>query len=66
MEFYRQACKNCGGDLHPLNENVYQCRYCGCTYDRDAVEKHVEAIKKLFDDIKIEAVSNARKNLYNK
>ena len=65
MEFYRQACKNCGGDLHPLNESVYQCRYCGCTYDRDAVEKHVEAIRKLFDDIKIEAVSNARKNLFN-
>lgn len=65
MEFYRQACKNCGGDLQPLNESIYKCRYCGCTYDRDAVEKHVESIRKLFDDIKLDAISNARKNLYN-
>ena len=64
-EFYRQACRNCGGDLIPLNEKVYECRYCGCHYDFEEVEKHVDSIRRLFDSIKLDAISNARKNLYD-
>lgn len=65
MELYRQSCRNCGGDLVKNEEGQYKCRYCGSVYTEESVVKHVDALRALFDEIKLEAVANARKNLYD-
>ena len=65
MELYKQSCRNCGGDLYLLDDQSYKCRYCGSVYTKEATEKHVDSLRSLFDEIKLEAVSNARRNLYD-
>lgn len=65
MELYKQSCRNCGGDLHETDENSYKCRYCGSTYTKESTEKQVNSLRSLFDEFKLEAVSNARRNLYD-
>ena len=65
MEFYKQACRNCGGDLYQVDDQHYKCKYCGGVYGREMVEQNLLTVQRLFDDLKLEAISNARKNLYN-
>ena len=65
MELQKQSCRNCGGDLVGIDSEHYKCKYCGSVYTRQVAEKHIDTLKKLFDDIKLEAVSNARKNLFD-
>ena len=65
MELYRHSCRNCGGDLYQTDENSYKCRYCGSTYTKEATVKQADVLRALFDEIKLEAVSNARRNLYD-
>ena len=65
MEFYKQACRNCGGDLYQIDEEHYKCRYCGSVYGKEVVEQKLLTVQKIFDDLKLEAIANARKNLYH-
>lgn len=65
MEFYKQACRNCGGDLYQIDEEHYKCKYCGSVYGKEMVEQKLLTVQKIFDDLKLEAIANARKNLYN-
>lgn len=64
MELYNNLCKSCGGDLRQLGEEQYKCDYCSCVYDSKAVEQYADDLHRLLDELKIEAVSNARRNLY--
>lgn len=64
-QFYKRLCKNCGGDLHSLDGGRYRCQYCNSIYETETVEAHDAEMRKLFDDFKLEAISNARKNLYD-
>lgn len=65
MEFYKQACRNCGGDLYQIDEEHYKCKYCGSVYGKEMVEQKLLTVQKIFDDLKLEAIANARKNLYH-
>lgn len=65
MELQNQLCRNCGGELINIDNEHYKCKYCGSIYTRETAEKHTNTLRKLFDDIKLEAISNARKNLYD-
>lgn len=64
-QLYKRLCKNCGGDLHSLDGGKYRCQYCNSIYETETVEAHDAEMRKLFDDFKLEAISNARKNLYD-
>ena len=65
MAFYEKSCKNCGGDLTQIGDSQFKCAYCGSVFTGETVEKHMEELRRLFGDSKLEAISNARKNLYD-
>ena len=65
MTFYEKSCKNCGGNLVELENGRFKCEYCGSVFTCESVEKHMEELHRLFDEAKREAISNARKNLYD-
>ena len=66
MELEKQnCCQNCGGDLYQISETEWKCRYCGGIFTDVSVEKHVRTLQQLFDETKIEIVSNLRRNLYD-
>ena len=65
MAFYEKSCKNCGGDLNQIGDGQFKCAYCGSVFAVETVEKHMEELHRLFGDSKLEAISNARKNLYD-
>ena len=58
-------CEVCGNNLRKVNENTYACVCCNTVYPIEKVETYTDKMGKLFDDVKLEAISNARKNLYN-
>ena len=63
--FYKNLCENCGGSLNQTDNGHYTCEYCGVVYSVEKVENYLEKVNSLFDDMKLELISNARKNLYN-
>ena len=63
--FYKNLCENCGGSLNQTDSGHYACEYCGVVYSVERVENYLEKVNSLFDDMKLELISNARKNLYN-
>lgn len=64
MELYKQSCQGCGGDLEKIDTHSCKCIYCGNIYKIESVERYVDSLKSLLDESKIEAISNARRNLY--
>lgn len=64
MELFERLCQNCGGDLQAIDENHYKCRFCGSVYEKETVADYADEMRRLFDEIKLEAISNARRNLY--
>lgn len=64
MELYERLCKNCGGDLRRTEDGRYKCNFCGSIYETEAVVDYADEMKKLFDEMKLEAIANARRNLY--
>ncbi len=64
MELYERLCKNCGGDLHEIEGGKYTCSFCGSVFESKAVVDYAKEMSERFDELKLEAVSNARKNLY--
>ena len=65
MTLYERSCQNCGGNLAELSDGKFKCEYCGSIFTSESVEKHMEELHRLFDETKREAISNARKNLYD-
>ena len=65
MELYQNLCKNCGGDLHATGDGKFKCAYCGSIFEEKVVVDYADEMRKLFDEFKLEAISNARKNLYS-
>ena len=64
MELYQNLCKNCGGDLHAIGDGKFKCEFCGSVFEEKVVVDYADEMHKLFDEFKLEAISNARKNLY--
>ncbi len=64
MELYQNLCKNCGGDLHATSDGKFKCEFCGSVFEEKVVVDYADEMHKLFDEFKLEAISNARKNLY--
>ena len=64
MELYERLCKNCGGDLRQTEDGKYKCNFCGSIFEEQKVKDYAEEMHRLFDEFKLEAISNARKNLY--
>ena len=64
MELYQNLCKNCGGYLHETADGKFKCGYCGSIFEKKAVVDYADEMRKLFDEFKLEAISNARRNLY--
>ncbi len=64
MELYQNLCKNCGGDLHANADGRYKCAFCGSFFEEKAVIDYAYEMRQLFDEMKLEAISNARRNLY--
>ena len=64
MELYERLCKNCGGDLHETDDGRFKCAFCGSIFEGETVKDYADEMRKLFDEIKLEAISNARRNLY--
>ena len=64
MELFKESCKTCAGDLEPISATQYRCVSCGNVYTHDDVKKHVETLRSALDDMQLQAVTNARKNLY--
>ena len=64
MELFRESCKTCAGDLEPINASQYKCVCCGNVYTHEEAQKHVDTLRSLLDDMKFQAVTNARRNLY--
>ena len=65
MELYQNLCKNCGGDLHATGDGKFKCAFCGSVFEEKVVVDYADEMRKLFDEFKLEAISNARKNLYS-
>ena len=65
MLIRQQACQVCGGDLMQINEKQWKCKYCGSIYEDQTVEDNIDMLHQLLDEMKIEAIANARKNLYD-
>ena len=65
MLIRQQACQVCGGDLTQINDTQWRCKYCGNVYEKDVVESSMNIIHQLVDEMKLEAIANARKNLYD-
>ena len=65
MELLERLCKNCGGDLLPIDQDKYKCRYCGSVYEKETATNYANEMRDLFDEAKLEAISNARRNLYD-
>ena len=65
MTLYERSCHNCGGNLAQTDDGQFKCQYCGSIFSCESVEKHLEELHRLFDESKREAISNARKNLYD-
>ena len=64
MELLKKLCKTCGGDLVLREDQIYVCRNCKNEYSAEVAQEHVDKMRSLFDETKLEAVANARKNLY--
>ena len=60
---YRNLCPTCGGTLQKQDDK-YVCDFCQGEYSTEKIENYADKITKLFDEAKIELISNARKNLY--
>ena len=60
---YRNICQCCGGNVEKVGEK-YICEFCNTTYSAEKFENYADKISQLFDDFKLEMISNARKNLY--
>lgn len=65
MELLTQWCRNCGGDLLKVDDSLYRCRHCNSEYSHEESQKYVDKMRSLFDESKLEAISNARRNLYD-
>ena len=61
---YKNICQSCGGTVEKIGEK-YVCQYCRNEYSIEKFENYAEKIRQLFDDFKLEMISNAKKNLYN-
>lgn len=64
MELYQNLCKNCGGDLHSTEDGKFKCAFCASVFESKAVDDYAEEMRTLFDEFKLESISNARRNLY--
>lgn len=64
MELYERLCKNCGGSLYQIDEKHYKCNYCSSVFETESVSECISKMQKIIDDAKLEAVANARRNLY--
>ena len=58
-------CTVCGNILRKVSEKNYACECCNTTYPIEKIENYTDKMTKLFDDMKLESIKNARKNLYN-
>ena len=57
-------CRTCGGSL-VLENGKWVCKYCGNEYEDVKVRENSDLLKEFIDKIKIEQVSNLRRNLYD-
>ena len=64
MELIKNFCKTCGGDLLLRDEQTYVCKNCKNEYAVEVAREHIDKMRRLFDETKLEAVANARRNLY--
>ena len=64
MELLQKSCQTCGGDLKKLSATEYKCCNCGNLYSEESAEQYADKMSALFDEMKLEALSNARRNLY--
>jgi len=58
-------CKTCGGTLVQRDAYLWECTYCNNTYTDESVRREEETLRSLLDGMKIERVSNLRRNLYD-
>ena len=60
----KHLCACCGAPLEKIGEK-YQCPYCGSVFEDDFEEKAAKRIAEVVSDVKMEALANAKRLLYN-
>lgn len=58
-------CKVCGGKLIQSG-SIWECEYCGNTYEEEKVEFDAASMRKVLDELAEEKVANLRQRLWSK
>ncbi len=57
-------CKNCGGTLQPISEEICKCENCGSTYAQVTAKKQQELLDSFLDKQKQEQLNSLRRHLW--
>ena len=57
-------CKNCGGTLLPISEDICRCENCGCTYTQVTAKKQQELLDGFLNKQKQDKLNSLRRHLW--
>ena len=57
-------CKNCGGSLQPISEEICKCENCGSTYAQVTAKKQQELLDSFLEKQKQEQLNSLRRHLW--